>query len=72
MDVIHEEHVNILLQLEHIKLWGENINTVKCKSVTVDGVLDRILDLLATYTHDSEWQVITAPSLIITNHHSTH
>jgi hypothetical protein len=32
--------------------------------VTIDGVLDWILDLLTTYTHDSEQQVITAPSLI--------
>jgi hypothetical protein len=29
--------------------------------VTVDGVLDWILDLLTTYTHNTELQVITAP-----------
>jgi hypothetical protein len=35
-------------------------------SDTIDGVLDWILDLLTTYTHNSELQVITAPSLIST------
>jgi hypothetical protein len=32
--------------------------------VTLDGVLDWILDLLTTYTHNSELQVIIASSLI--------
>jgi hypothetical protein len=32
--------------------------------VTIDRVLDWILDLLTTYTYDSKEQVITAPSLI--------
>jgi hypothetical protein len=31
--------------------------------VTLDGILDRILDLLTTYTHDSELQAITAPPI---------
>jgi hypothetical protein len=35
-------------------------------SGTIDHVLDWILDLLTTYTHNSELQVITAPSLIST------
>jgi hypothetical protein len=34
--------------------------------VTLDGGLDSILDLLTTYTHDSELQVVTAPLLIYT------
>jgi hypothetical protein len=32
----------------------------------IDGVLDWILDLLSTYTHDSEPQAITAPSVTST------
>jgi hypothetical protein len=40
--------------------------TVTRMCVTVDGVLDWILDLLITYTHDSELQVIIAPSPIST------
>jgi hypothetical protein len=35
-------------------------------NVTLDRVLDWILDLLTTYTHNLELQVITAPSLIST------
>jgi hypothetical protein len=38
--------------------------------VTLDGVLDWILDLLAAYTHDSELREITAPPLISTTHKS--
>jgi hypothetical protein len=38
--------------------------------VTIDEVLDYVLDLLTTLTHDSEQQVITAPSLISTFHKS--
>jgi hypothetical protein len=34
--------------------------------VTTDKGLDLILDLLTTYTNDSELQAITAPSLIST------
>jgi hypothetical protein len=34
--------------------------------VILDVVLDRILDLLTTYTHDSELKAITAPPLITT------
>jgi hypothetical protein len=41
-------------------------------SVTLDGVLHWILDVLTTYTHNSEVQVITAPSLISTIHKSPH
>jgi hypothetical protein len=35
---------------------------------TIDGVFDWILDLLTTYTHDSELQTITEPSPISTIH----
>jgi hypothetical protein len=35
-------------------------------TVTIDGVLDWIFDLLTTHTHSSEIQVITTPSLIST------
>jgi hypothetical protein len=38
--------------------------------VTIDGVLDWLLDLLTTYTHHSELQEITAPPLIATIHKS--
>jgi hypothetical protein len=38
--------------------------------VTIDGVLDCILDLLTTLQHDSELQVITAQPLISTIHKS--
>jgi hypothetical protein len=38
--------------------------------VTMDRVLNWILDLLTTYTHDSELQAITAPPLISTIHKS--
>jgi hypothetical protein len=41
-----------------------------CMSVTIDGVLDWILDLLATYTHDSEERAITTLPLISTIHKS--
>jgi hypothetical protein len=41
-------------------------NTVTCWSVTLDGVSDWILDLLTTYTHDSQLQATTAPQLIST------
>jgi hypothetical protein len=34
--------------------------------VTIDGVLDWILNLLTIYTHNSELQIIAAPSLIST------
>jgi hypothetical protein len=39
-------------------------------SVTLDGVLDWILNLLTTYTQDSELQAITAPPSISTIHKS--
>jgi hypothetical protein len=39
-------------------------------SVTLDGVLAWILDLLTTYTYNSEIQVITGPLLISTIHKS--
>jgi hypothetical protein len=39
--------------------------------VTFDGVLYLLLDLLTTYTHDSQVQVITAPPLISTIHKSS-
>jgi hypothetical protein len=39
-------------------------------SVILDRVLDWILDLLTTYTHDLELQVITVPLLISTIHKS--
>jgi hypothetical protein len=45
------------------------LSRVMC--VTIDGVLDWILDLLTTYTHDSKLQAITAPSLISTIHKSS-
>jgi hypothetical protein len=38
--------------------------------VTIDGVLDWMLDLLTTYTHNSELQAIMAPPLISTFHKS--
>jgi hypothetical protein len=38
--------------------------------VTIDGGLDWILDLLTTYTHDSELQAITVSSLISKIHKS--
>jgi hypothetical protein len=38
--------------------------------ITMDGVLNWILDLLTTYTHDSELQAITALPLISTVHKS--
>jgi hypothetical protein len=37
---------------------------------TIDGVLNSLLDLLTTYTQDSELEAITAPSLISTIHKS--
>jgi hypothetical protein len=40
--------------------------------VTIDGVLDWILDLLTSYAHHSELQVITTLSLISTIHKSLH
>jgi hypothetical protein len=40
------------------------------KGVILDGVLDWILGLMTTYEHNSELQVITAPSLIYTNYKS--
>jgi hypothetical protein len=53
-----------LIEIRYCRVYGE----------TVDVVLDWILDLLTTYTHNSELQVITVPSLSphFTNHHSTH
>jgi hypothetical protein len=38
--------------------------------VNIDGPSDWILDLLTTYTHDSQIQVITSPPLISTIHKS--
>jgi hypothetical protein len=49
-------------------ILGDNIVTQY--GVTTNGVLDSILDLLATYTHDSELQATTAPMLISTVHKS--
>jgi hypothetical protein len=43
-----------------------NANIIMRMCVTVDGVLDWLLDLLTTYTHNLELQIITAPSLIST------
>jgi hypothetical protein len=40
-------------------------------SVTLDGVLDWILDLLTTYTHDSELQVIGIYYSAIANFHTS-
>jgi hypothetical protein len=42
-----------------------------CMCVTLDRVLDWILDLLTTYTHNLELQAITAPPLIPTIHKSS-
>jgi hypothetical protein len=39
--------------------------------VSIDGGFDWILDLLTTYTHDSELPEITAPSLISAIHKSS-
>jgi hypothetical protein len=55
-----------------------DVNTVYSQSVTIlsqfgitlDGVLDWILDLLTTYTRDSELQTNTAPPLIFRIHKS--
>jgi hypothetical protein len=35
-----------------------NFNIVTCMSVTIDGVLDLIQNVLTTYTHSSELQII--------------
>jgi hypothetical protein len=43
-----------------------NRNTLSRVRATLNGVLDWILDLLTTYTYDSELQAITAPTLIST------
>jgi hypothetical protein len=53
MTIIHiEEQANTPARIENV--------------VTMDGGLDWILDLLITLPHDSEVEVITAPSLIST------
>jgi hypothetical protein len=44
--------------------------TVTYCGVTVDGVLDWVLDLLTTLTHNSYSCLITAPSLISTRYKS--
>jgi hypothetical protein len=46
----------------------EGTEIVSRVEVTLDRVLDWILDLVTTYTHNSELQAITAPSLMSTTH----
>jgi hypothetical protein len=56
--------------------WEENFglvidyNIVTFFRVILDGILDSILDLSTTYTHNSELQAITAPPLVSTIHNS--
>jgi hypothetical protein len=58
-----EEHFGLMI----------DYNTVTFFRVTLDGVLDLLLDLLTTYIHDLELKANSAPPLspLFTNHHST-
>jgi hypothetical protein len=60
VEIIQTRHV----PSERPRCLRHNIVHVLC--VTINGVLNRVLDILTTYTHDSELQVITAPALIST------
>jgi hypothetical protein len=53
--------------IQHVSVTDSKANMSRVR-VTLDGVLDWILDLLTTYAHDSELQIITASLLISTIH----
>jgi hypothetical protein len=65
----NSELLNVIIQKEKHKF---NIYTVTICVCDYRRGMDWILDLLNTYTHHSELQVITAPSLISTLYKSPH